>query len=295
MLHSGIWRLLVAVSLLFASPALAKAAPGLRFAPEVGVEQRYEFKSRHLIAMEGSGMPRREQRASVTMDMRVVPKSSDDAGAVLEVSLIAYAFTNEVGGQPIEWDSRKAPTDELSKQFEAQFRPLMGVPVTVRVDAMGKVTEVSGTDALPPGPAARKMTVELFSVSGMQRKLGLALGTRAPEKDAKVGLTWESKDTFEMPGMGNVPAQTAHSVERIEESTAHIAVKSDCKIPAPPKGANDSISISDAVFDGVQQWDLEAGLLDRYDGSQGGIVAMRRAGQEMKQEFSLQITLIRKQ
>ena len=294
MRHAVLRRLMAAVSLLVAASALAEPAPGLRFAPEPGVEQHYEFKSRHRITIEGSGMPRREQRSSVTMDMRVVPKSSDDAGAVLEVSLVAYAFTNEVGGKLVEWDSHKPPADDLSKVFETQFRPLMGVPVTVRVDATGKVIEVSGTDALPPGPAARKMTVELFSVSGMQRKLGLALGTRAPEEDAKVGLAWESKDTFEMPGMGDVPAETTHTIDQIEGSTAHISVKSNCELPAPPKGANDSISVTDAIFEGTQQWDLQAGVLDEYDGVQSAIVAMRRADMVMKQEFSLHITLVRK-
>lgn len=289
-MHPSGFRWLLAAAVSFFIAASAMAAPGLRFEPEVGREQRYEFKSEHLISMQSPDTPRMERRSSVTMDISVTLKSLDDSGAVLDVSMIAYAFTNEVGGKHIAWDSRKPADDELSKQFEAQFRPLMGVPVTVRIDAMGKVTEVTGAEALPQGPAARKMAVELFSVSGMQRKLGLAFGTRAPENEAKVDLTWESKDIFEMPGMGDVPAETTHTIGRMEGPAAHITVKSECELPKPPDA---SIALEKVVFEGVQQWDTEQGLLQRYDGVQSGTAHIRRGSKEITQDFQLSISLVR--
>lgn len=45
--------------------------------------------------------------------------------------------------------------------------------------------------------------------------------------------------------------------------------------------------------DGVQLWDIERGLLSRYDGTQTSAASIARSGQKTAYEFLLRVSLVR--
>lgn len=269
--------------------ASAAVPVGLRFAGQAGVDRFYRWSSDQVFKTTTEGAEPSERRATVSIVFKVLPKEVGAAGSVCEVSILTYAFENIAGGKRIIYDSQLPPTDMMQQTLDAQLRPLMRVPVTVKSDASGRVQSVEGVDRLPETPAKQKLVGEVFSVGGMQRKLGPVLGTRAEGEGLKVeaGAKWTSVDHFELAPGAVAESKGEHTIEQVEGGWARIAIHQVGKMPPAPEVSTGKMSFDDIITTGTQVWDVSKGVLASFESTQTSNVRRGEGPGAMAQAVSL--------
>ncbi len=261
------------MSLLVAGVADASAGgKGISLRPEFVVGQVTEYRSRGTITHRASteDMPQSEPvRITTESVMQVkVARLRPEGGAEIEWTLryVVIKTTEAVPGIPIklDYDSRE-PGSEQSP-LAPMFATLVGRPITVVVDASGRVLSSRNAPAGSPGVLGELLggffSPEMFE----QMPLFITAGAPSP---ARKNSKWNRTLRIPLPlGVGSIDFKAKHILSKINrrENAALIAIEGDIAKgsaggstaqPAPDR----TMVIHDGRFTGSAEWDTALGQL----------------------------------
>lgn len=264
----------VAAVVLAAGVAEAGAGgKGVSLRPEFVVGQVTEYRSRGTITHRASAadMPPSEPvRITTESGMQVkVARLRAEGGAEIEWTLryVVIKTTEAVPGIPIklDYDSRE-PGSEQSP-LAPMFAELVGRPITIEVDASGRVLGSRNTLAGGPPGVLGDLLGGFFSPE-MFEQLPLFITAGAPSP-ARKNSKWNRTLRIPLPlGVGSIDFNAEHKLSKINrrENAALIAIEGDIAKgsaggstaqPAPDR----TIVIHDGRFTGSAEWDTALGQL----------------------------------
>jgi hypothetical protein len=182
------------------------------------------------------------QKTSSKMNFVYTLEVTDDAGSVktLKTTYDRIALNTSMPNGDINIDSDNPSSDTGSmifsiKMMREMYNSLKGKSFTMKVDAEGNITEVSGLNELVESIVAnisveekmKPMMLQMFSTQfndeSMKQSFANAFNI-FPGKPVKVGDTWEKKNA--MKGMVNMDMNTTYTVREIKGDTVTLDSKS---------------------------------------------------------------------
>ncbi len=268
-----IWKTAV-VAVLVAGVAEAGAGgKGISLRPEFVVGQVTEYRSRGTITHRASteDMPQSEPvRITTESGMQVkVVRLRPEGGAEIEWTLryVVIKTTEAVPGIPIELDYDSREPRSAQSPLAPMFAELVGRPITIEVDASGKVLGSRNTPAGGPPGVLGDLLGGFFSPE-MFEQLPLFITAGAPSP-ARKNSKWNRTLQIPLPlGAGSIDFNTIHKLSKINrrENAALIAIEGDIAKgaaggsttqPAPDR----TVVIHDGRFTGSAEWDTALGQL----------------------------------
>lgn len=271
-------------------PEAAPASPGTSLRPRFtpGRETRYSLK---LSSTQDSKFPntpeidsKTESEQVFTITLRTTAVSETGADMELVIDALKYTYTMNdatasvsVPAPPNAKPPAKESVDdkELRENLELVTQGVAGSKITFRMDPTGKITSVTGGEALGGSSAAAALAGQLgggvggvpppanptqWFVSGMTSGGG---GGALPES-VTTGQTWTNADSLARTPVGDFKMVTRHRVTSANERRADIDFKGEIE-PSQP-GATPSeggFKINAASYTGSWSWDAANGELAR--------------------------------
>jgi len=267
------WKTAAVAALVAGVTSANAGGKEISLRPEFVVGQVTEYRSRGTITHRASteDMPQAEPvRITTESSMQVkVARLRPEGGAEIEWTLtyVVIKTTEAVPGIPIklDYDSRE-PGSEQSP-LAPMFAELVGRPITVVVDASGRVLSARNTPAGGPPGVLGELLGGFFSPE-MFEQLPLFITAGAPSH-ARKNSKWNRTLRIPMPlGAGSIDFNAKHKLTKINrrENTALIAIDGDIAKgsaggssarPAPDR----TMVIHDGEFTGSAIWDTGLGQL----------------------------------
>ncbi len=263
-----------AVAVLVAGVAEAGAGgKGISLRPEFVVGQVTEYRSRGTITHRAStaDMPQSEPvRITTESGMQVkVARLRAEGGAEIEWTLryVVIKTTEAVLGIPIKLDYDSREPGAGQSRLAPMFAELVGRPITIEVDASGRVLKYRNAPAGGPPGVLGDLLGGFFS-SEMFEQLPLFITAGAPSP-ARTNAKWNRTLRVPLPlGVGSIDLDAKHKLSKINrrENVALIEIEGNIAKgsavgsttqPAPDR----TMVIHDGRFTGSAEWDTALGQL----------------------------------
>ncbi|MCH8878387.1 MAG: hypothetical protein IID34_00715 [Planctomycetes bacterium] len=246
---------------------------GISLRPEFVVGQVTEYLSRGTITHQASteDMPPSEPvRITTESGMQVkVARLRPEGGAEIEWTLryVVIKTTEAVPGIPMKLDYDSREPGSAQSPLAPMFAELVGRPITIEVDASGRVLGSRNMPVGGPQGVLGDLLGGFFSPE-MFEQLPLFITAGAPSP-AKKNSKWNRALRIPLPlGAGSIDFNTIHKLSKVNrrESTALIAIEGDIAKgavsgataqPAPDR----TVVIHDGRFTGSAEWDTALGQL----------------------------------
>lgn len=220
-----------------------------------------------------------KQSAKQWVDFIIRVREASPEGATLEVEYAGLRFSLDSPNQSGSFDSAHPVAAEEPGDIsaEAALRPVVGTKLTVRLDASGNVTEVTGGDQLAPQEGAAPEAAGAFwpRVASQFRERAIVasfiepiLTTRNPRGEAAVGETWTYEDRLEDSPLGSFTIITSYKLEAVAGASAVIALSGRITAEPPAGEGRPPFELRDSTNVGRAVWNTDAGVLDSLDQTQ---------------------------
>jgi len=253
--------------------AVGAVGKGISLRPEFVVGQVTEYRSRGTITHQTSmaDMPQAEPvRITTESSMQVkVARLRAEGGAEIEWTLryVVIKTTEAVPGIPMKLDYDSREPDSGQSPLAPMFAALVGRPITVVVDASGRVLSSRSTPAGGPPGVLGELLGGFFSPE-MFEQLPLFITAGAPSP-ARKNATWNRTLRIPLPlGAGSIDFKAKHKLGKINrrENTALIEIEGDIAkgsaVSSTAQVAPDrTMVIHDGRFTGSAEWDTALGQL----------------------------------
>lgn len=265
-----------------AAPVAAAAAPSLRLTAVAGDVLRYKWtestwqRTAPIETPEGGQV----REGSLEVHAAFAVKEVKEAGVTLELTFERIRVSAKVGDRDVAYDSanpgpKPPPMDgqEMERPFESSIKPLIGHPVTVTLDATGRIAEISNVGALldMTAPTAR-FGLLLMSIESLSAKFGSAFTAWQPEPPA---LTWQSQQMVPyVPGI-LFDVAFAHEAKTLDGGITEITATGTptLKVPNPRRLGTREIKSSSLTY--TQRWNSTLGRGDTTEHKQESVVLLK--------------------
>lgn len=228
----------------------------------------------------------KEQRTRQDMTFRRKVIETGPAGTTLELVFDRIKVVVTQGRMFMAYDSQKPPEPDRSNVLEDAAAPMLGVPLTVKLNAENEVTSISGfPEPRTVDGAIRPLIVDdelirnsIASMYGMQKK----------PASAKVGDRWIMDETLPNEP-GTVLAIRHHrTLQSADEKSAVIVTNGTADIRPVTPGARSKRLLGEFDLTSTHHW-------DRTNGRIGWMVMEQRTLMhgEFKQARTDHITIVR--
>lgn len=197
----------------------------------------------------------------ITFVLRV-KETDPEAGATVEMVYEKVKLKLAAGETTIDFDSSKPP--KADDPMAAALGQLAGTTMTIKLDASGNITSVTGGgDTLGLGALLGQQGGSLLPKD--------ALGSIIPtsgKKDgqAKLGETWTNVDEIGGSLLGGFKMRTTHKVDTFSRGIATVSIHGG--IEPGSEGDPSVYRIKGASTNGSYQWNTTTGQLDRMEMTQ---------------------------
>jgi hypothetical protein len=132
-------------------------------------------------------------------------KKNDDGSWEIKQKIEGVAMKIEIGGQPIEYDSRKEG-GQTSTALSEFFKQLVGSEFTLTVDKDFKVTKIEGRDAFlkkltGANPQMESLLKQILSEDALKEMADPTFAA-IPNKEVKKDATWDKTSKLNMGPIG---------------------------------------------------------------------------------------------
>ena len=263
--------------------AVASAqAPSLRLTAVAGDVLRYKWtestwqRTAPIETPEGGQV----REGSLEVHAAFAVKEVQAGGITLELTFERIRVSAKVGERDVAYDSanpgpKPPPMDgqEMERPFESSIKPLIGHPVTVKLDSSGRVAEISNVGALldMTAPTAR-FGLLLMSIESLSAKFGSAFTAWQPEPPA---LTWQSQQMVPyVPGI-LFDVAFSHEAKTVEGGITEVTATGTptLKVPNPRRLGTREIKSSSLTY--TQRWNNTLGRGDSTEHKQESVVLLK--------------------
>jgi hypothetical protein len=233
--------------------------------------------------------------STYTTNMEVVVRwiSADDKVSQAEVVFTSIKMSQKATTGPMEFDSSLPADQDPDNALASAFRPLIGVPIKVRLDSVGKVLDAKLAGNVPAASSqGTNYRNSLIEKTQVQNKFGSIFSTGNPSEKVPVGSSWTSKSAMVL-GPGSVINVTSkHTLEAVNgaDATIKISGAADAK---PDTGGGAKIKSQEAHIDRVSTWDTATGTLRQLDTDQSGSLEVENSNASVKVALRAKVTLKR--
>jgi hypothetical protein len=222
------------VMLIFSFSLLSAQKYDLKFNLEEGKTYKIQQKADQEINITVMGMSQDIKQINV-FDYHYFVKEVKDGIQTIEVTYDAIQSSREGAQGSSSYNSR---TDTVADNPESQYlAAIIGESFTMKMDQMGKVLEVIGTEALLEKGLSQMEGIDEQTMAAVKVQINSQFGDEAmkssmgqisaffPGKKVKVGKSWKSKvaTTTVMPlNMSNV-----YTLDKVEDGKAYLSVRTE--------------------------------------------------------------------
>ena len=259
-------------------PATAGAAARVELAPRFRTDDETHYISRsvvnHKVQVDEAGVAESvvvRTEAAMTLTVTDVD-SKGSAELVWQLRYVALSTDGAVPGieEALDYDSRDPA--RTGSPLAPMFSRLIERPVTIRVDASGRVLDFQGVDTVGLAGPLGALAQGFFSRQAFEQ-LPLFVTSGAPSP-ARARTKWSKSTRVEMPlGVGSLVMDQDFTVKRIDarRKTAAIEMKGViAKGTGTGPGAGgvgpvnpaQALTVDDGTVAGEYHWDFAAGRLE---------------------------------
>lgn len=187
------------------------------------------LESRSDITVDGAPRPGQEVDQTMVLDVRVA-EAAEGPGRTVALSFRGIRQRVRVGKHEMTFDS-EGPAEKNSERLAGILRPMLNARIVIRLDAEGKVAEVSGLDAMWEKITERNKSLAPL-LTEMRKSLGDAMvrnllvraNVLMPGKEVAVGDSWQAATELPIPMVGPVQAEYRCTLAKVDPSAAGEAV-----------------------------------------------------------------------
>lgn len=199
------------------------------------------------------------------MDLKLkVTDAKVEEGATVDLVIEHFKVSITGGMLDTEFDSSKPPkSDDIAGML---FQSIAGSTMTLKVDANGNITSVTGGDALAAlgqlsGGSAPSPGTGAASASSGQLFSSLFSMNKVSGK-AAVGESWENTDTVDSPLLGQFKMITRHTLTSVHGHDANVDLHGRIE-PGSEAPGQQPFTIKGSRHDGRYVWDTASGMLSQ--------------------------------
>lgn len=176
---------LLALAVTFTTQAQEKVR--FKVNPEKGKSLNYEM----ILKTDVEGA--QDVMMDMKMGLTLTPSTISDTAITLDIKYTKVKMDINAGIMMLSYDSSEEPDNEMSKALSAEIKPLLDNKLTLIMGKNGKIKEANFPNVSEQ--AFDKSSLQSFSVG-------------YPEKDIRIGDTWESNSNIAQLGIGGTVVNT---------------------------------------------------------------------------------------
>ena len=155
--------------------------------------------------------------------------------------------------------------DPIADAVNSMLRGMVGTKLTLKVDAGGNITSVTGGESLGGGMGGLGGVPGLgggMGGPGMQQGLAWLVSGPGQRGKAYVGESWTNDDTLSNTPVGSFKMTTKHTLRSFSHGLANLAFTGRIEMLSEGGGAGPlGFQVKNSRYDGTYQWDTDAGAL----------------------------------
>lgn len=257
---------------LLTNPANALAAAHLaadvdlrpRF--QVGQDVRFRLETSAVSDNQMPGGGAQQTKDAQDIVVRLSPKEVTEAGSTVELTYESIKVTIEGSPRgPQTFDSAQDPAADTNP-FAQALRPLVGMTLTLKIDANGNITEVTGAENAAlnrRNPFASRLT----TTPGVSALFGRIISANRASGQASVGQSWQTVDAFDQGPMGRLKLTADSTLMSHDSNKAAIDIKGTFALDSDAAAAS-MLKLTEGTYTGQAVWDTAAGMLHSMNVSQ---------------------------
>ena len=251
------------LSSLFAASALAVEPTTVDLKPKfvVGQEDRFvvDMNSSRQAKFVESAVNRPETyRQKLRVKRRVTEVG--EAGATLELTYEAVEVAIVAGAKSVNYDSEGINDSEAELSVGASVLPVLNKPVTVQVDAFGRVQKVTGNQNAPGAPPS----LSLLGDEMFTRTLTPLYGLGKDPVLVKVGETWTEERKSPAGQTGAITSKRQHTLTSADAKLAKVTITGTLSLEPSEMATAAKTKVQDQSITGNIEWSLTAGSIRSY-------------------------------
>ncbi|MFC6099289.1 DUF6263 family protein [Olivibacter domesticus] len=282
-----ITTLLVFIFLYSYASSFGKEKPSDNFAQQSvllkmnlkkGLKYIFTTNTSQLIAQEVMGN-KMDIKQHTDIDYIYEVIESNAQGMLIKTTYQNILIDTQTPQGNISYDSKKK--DNADSPLK-NIGNMVGKSFTMHASAEGEVTQIKGmqeiVNSIGGDATTKQLLKQQFSDSAFINMMNMALNIY-PNKEMKIGESWQKISTAEMAGMMKMNTQNTYTLKSLEKDNAIIAVQSNIDLlPLPNKGVLGNIEFN---LKGTQSGTIKSHL-------QSGMITSSVIHQEIKGNVSAQ-------
>jgi hypothetical protein len=200
-----------------------------------------------------------EQRTRQEMTIKRTVVETSPTGTTLDLVFERIKVVITQGRMFMLYDSAKPPEPDRSNVLEDAAKPMLGVPIRVRLDGSGKVVDVSGFPE--PRTVDGKVRPLIVDEEMVRNSLAPLYGMQKTPPTAKVGDRWNFEEQLRGETGTALVMRHQRTVESADFSGALIAATATAEIKPLTPGAQPKLLMAEFDCKSRFQWDSTKGRL----------------------------------
>jgi len=277
MSRSHVLGLLLSVAVLGNGRAVAEIledSVDLRLKWEVG--KRYVMRVENSQEMEITMMPgadpmRQTGRHSFNLAVSVL-EALPEGGRTLEMIYLDAAFSMEMGGQTVSFDSRTDDPLDAANPLSIMSK-MVGTKISCRLDGEGQIQSVDGLEEFAKrmtegNPQAAQILQGFTNAESFRRNFGGYFGLQSlPRKSVIIGEEWSVEDEVPMGALGTFVNKMDYTFEGWEKDLAVLGcegtLSSRAGDPIEQGGMDINLTVQNGRISGRSLFNPQHGTVDR--------------------------------
>lgn len=231
----------------------------LKLDPAEVLKYQLQAESSDQIGAEGRPGQQRTSKQDLTFTLTGISSGPEGTSATLTFDAINIVAATPKGSSG--FNSADPVENDATNDLARTLRPIIGKPLTLTIDADGKITKVEGGEGLIPATPMSEMANQFITPSGVQQLIGGVWWMCAPASGVAVGGTWTCEDTSDMAQMGKYARTSLFTLKNATDAEATIEFTGN--LDREVSGKQNPFTLQESSYSGGLVWDRAAGAASK--------------------------------
>lgn len=235
------------------------------------------MESRRKSGVEGRDESVQSQRLLQELHVTRRVLDANEQGATLSIVYDRVQMNIFADRSILKFDSAAPAAEDAGNELAAMVRPVVGLPITVKIDAAGNVLSIEGNEE--PAPKTDQdlqrasMARSLIGDEIFSRVLAPLYGLpHAPERGAP-GDAWTSEEVNDRPPLGVLTLDAKHTLGSVADGAATVTTTGTVKLTRAVGNMAVKADLTGQEIKGTALWDTIAGSIRSFDSEQKIVIS----------------------
>ena len=292
-----------------AKPAAAQTAGAVSLTPKYQAGQELTFVQHTVrtdeMSLKGMGEQTTAFDATAVWKVKIADASETGVEIDLQMESIKATFDRNAkvdpalgnaGAQPpVKWDSTAPGADaDKNNPIMQAFRPLVGLPLKVKLGADGNISTVTGSEGVKPGSGALVgIAYTMVAQDHVKARWGQILWIKDGRVPASVGQSWQDVDLLSAGSLGRNKITWTRTLKGVDKDEATVLLDGKYELVGADDKTPPTAHVSDASMTGDCRWDLKAGNCKSLEVHQKSTISGNAQGFETSKKSDVTVTTTR--